>query len=207
MTVQAVPIPVADGGTGATTSTGTGAVVLQSSPSITTPTIASFTNAAHDHDDAAGGGQLNATNVFSAGTVPTARLGTGTANSTTFLRGDQTYAAAGVNAKILGVTFTNAAGSQAVTGAGFAPKAIVVIGRVAAGDPSIGLGRTSTERGRVTVGPGVGTDSQTQLFHSEDATPDGLFADLTSLDADGFTVSKTQVGFGKAFVATVLCLG
>ena len=37
---------------------------------------------------------LNATNLGS-GTVPTARLGTGTANSTTFLRGDQTYAAAG----------------------------------------------------------------------------------------------------------------
>lgn len=41
---------------------------------LTTPTIASFANAAHDHDDAAGGGQLNASNVFSAGTVPVARL-------------------------------------------------------------------------------------------------------------------------------------
>jgi hypothetical protein len=37
---------------------------------------------------------LNATNLGS-GTVPTARLGTGTASSSTFLRGDQTYAAAG----------------------------------------------------------------------------------------------------------------
>lgn len=50
----------------------------------------------HDHTgDAGDGGQLNATSVFSAGTVPTARLGSGTANSTTFLRGDQTWAAAG----------------------------------------------------------------------------------------------------------------
>ena len=37
---------------------------------------------------------LNATNLGS-GTVPTARLGTGTASGTTFLAGDQTYKAAG----------------------------------------------------------------------------------------------------------------
>ena len=43
----------------------------------------------------------NATNLAS-GTVPTARLGSGTASSSTFLRGDQTYAAAG-GGKILQV--------------------------------------------------------------------------------------------------------
>jgi len=37
---------------------------------------------------------LNATNLGS-GTVPTARLGSGTADATTFLKGDQTYASAG----------------------------------------------------------------------------------------------------------------
>ena len=39
-------------------------------------------------------GSLNAS-VLNAGTVATARLGSGTADETTFLRGDQTYAAAG----------------------------------------------------------------------------------------------------------------
>lgn len=47
---------------------------------------------------------LNATNLGS-GTVPTARLGSGTASSSTFLRGDQTYAAAG-GGKVLQVIST-----------------------------------------------------------------------------------------------------
>lgn len=38
--------------------TGSGAVVLASSPTITTPTVASFANAGHNHQDAAGGGTL-----------------------------------------------------------------------------------------------------------------------------------------------------
>ena len=63
-----------------------------SAKTLTTPTIASFTNATHTHQDAAGGGTLIATSIFASGTVPTARLGSGTANSTTFLRGDQTWA-------------------------------------------------------------------------------------------------------------------
>ena len=38
--------------------TGTGLLVFDTSPTIVTPTIASFVNATHDHSDAAGGGQL-----------------------------------------------------------------------------------------------------------------------------------------------------
>lgn len=52
----------------------------------------------HTHASAGGqGGQLNATNIFNAGTVPTARLGSGSASSSTFLRGDQSWAAASGN--------------------------------------------------------------------------------------------------------------
>lgn len=45
--------------------TGTGAVVLASSPTIATPTIASFTNAQHNHQNAAGGGTLDGAAIAS----------------------------------------------------------------------------------------------------------------------------------------------
>jgi hypothetical protein len=62
-------------------STGSGSVVLASSPTITTPTIASFTNATHNHQSAAGGGTLD-TAAIASGTLGVTRGGTGTTTST-----------------------------------------------------------------------------------------------------------------------------
>ena len=67
-----------------TAKTGSGTIaVFDTSPTIVTPIIASFTNAGHNHQNAAGGTTLVATLALTA---------TGTKDSTTFLRGDDTWA-------------------------------------------------------------------------------------------------------------------
>lgn len=60
----------------ATTETGSGAIVRQVSPTITTPVIGSFITSQHNHQNAAGGGTLDAA-AIAAGTLPVARGGTG----------------------------------------------------------------------------------------------------------------------------------
>lgn len=49
----------------------------------------------HTHADNSNGGQLNAANVFNAGIVPVARLGSGTPSGSNFLRGDGVWASPG----------------------------------------------------------------------------------------------------------------
>jgi hypothetical protein len=70
--------------------TGTGVLVRATSPTIVTPTIADLQNMTHSHQNAAGGGTLDAA-AIAGGTMATARLGSGTASATTFLSGDQSY--------------------------------------------------------------------------------------------------------------------
>lgn len=61
---------------------------------LVTPSVASFAQAQHNHQDGAGGGQLAASSVFTmtGGQIKTSVLGTGTASPTTFLRGDNSWA-------------------------------------------------------------------------------------------------------------------
>ena len=57
-------LPVNKGGTGTTTSTGSGSVVLDTSPTLTTPTIADFSNAGHDHSNSAGGEPIGTAGII-----------------------------------------------------------------------------------------------------------------------------------------------
>lgn len=89
--------------------TGSGLAVFGTSPTIVTPTIASFANANHSHTNSAGGGQLN---------ITTASNATGTPSSSTFLRGDNTWSTPSGSGTVTVVGAGNLTSTALVTGGG-----------------------------------------------------------------------------------------
>lgn len=128
-----------------TDETGTGLAVFGTSPTIVTPTIASFANANHNHTNSAGGGQLN---------ITTASNATGTPSSSTFLRGDNTWSVASGGS---GCTASGAAGVvQASNGSGGCQA-------TSATDNGTTFAVTEpfTSTGTITSGSGSGVAGQT----------------------------------------------
>jgi hypothetical protein len=102
------------------TTTGTGTVaVLATNPTIVTPTIASFVNATHNHQSAAGGGLLDIA-AISTGTFPIARGGT---NSSVALNNNRIIVSSG-GAMVEASALTN--GQLLIGSTGAAPVAATI---------------------------------------------------------------------------------
>ena len=146
-----------------------------------------------------------AASAITTGTMATARLGSGTASSSTFLRGDQTYAAAG-GGKILQVvqdihtsvvsnntnTFTDSGISQAITCSATSSKVLVMVTQsYAKGNSTSYVSQLMRDSSVIDVLDGIGYTGSTLVQY-------GYYA-FTYLDSPSSTaalVYKTQVKSG-----------
>ena len=146
-----------------------------------------------------------AASAITTGTMATARLGSGTASSSTFLRGDQTYAAAG-GGKILQVVqdihtsvvsnntnvFTDSGISQAITCSATSSKVLVMVTQsYAKGNSTSYVSQLMRDSSVIDVLDGIGYTGSTLVQY-------GYYA-FTYLDSPSSTASlvyKTQVKSG-----------
>ena len=146
-----------------------------------------------------------AASAITTGTMATARLGSGTASSSTFLRGDQTYAAAG-GGKILQVvqdihtsvvsnntnTFTDSGISQAITCSATSSKVLVMVTQsYAKGNSTSYVSQLMRDSSVIDVLDGIGYTGSTLVQY-------GYYA-FTYLDSPSSTSAityKTQVKSG-----------
>ena len=167
-------------------STGTAVQIGDSGDTITIPSGATFTQS----------GTMNAS-AITAGTMATARLGSGTASSSTFLRGDQTYAAPG-GGKILQVvqdihtsvvsnntnTFTDSGISQAITCSATSSKVLVMVTQsYAKGNSTSYVAQLMRDSSVIDVLDGIGYTGSTLVQY-------GYYA-FTYLDSPSSTSALT----------------
>ena len=152
---------------------------------------------------------LNASNLGS-GTVPTARLGTGTANNSVFLRGDGTWAAAG------GTTINNNADNRVITGSGtadtlegeanltFDGTGSLTLNNSAANSSSNIMAYSSVTSGtgspaRLILRTAAGNTADTYMsFHGVDSYEYSVGVDNS--DSDKFKISGSALGTNDRFV-------
>lgn len=106
-------------------------------------------------------------------------------------------------------TASAGAGAQAITGIGFQPIAIYMIGFVTSTlYYSHGFGDSDEDECAVysTTGPYVG-DANNIININSGASGHNMWAVLTSLDSDGFTVTWGKGGNGQDVTVKALCWG
>lgn len=144
-------LPIANGGTGTTSTTGTGSVVFASSPTLSTPTlsspvIANFTSATHDHGSTSGGGPIAAaaipndliTSAMLANGLVGYRQGGTTDDASWYTRGTSNTAVDAKNVMIqVGSILVNANPVTVTFPVAYAQVPIVVPGTVTAASSNV----------------------------------------------------------------------
>lgn len=160
---------------------------------LNAPTIANFTNAQHDHGDADDGGAL----------VPGINLTTPNISSFVNAQHDHKDAAEGGDATFFKVSnFTRdtslSSGSQAITGIGFKPKAIIFfVAQGNSSEVSWGFSDGSQDHCIFDNHPSTSDtydDSAIQAVLVNEGSGNFYNGKVNSLDIDGFTMSWVKTG-------------
>jgi hypothetical protein len=168
-------------------------------PKLTTLTTPAFTlGTANAAGDALTAVASNSTLLAFDTTLPTTTAATSVVGSaTTTTRRDHVHATLGTLSTVVAASRTAlaGAGAQAITGAGFAPTSLVVFGVTnGTASASWGLGDDAAGEGcSYMIANGNVGNSSTKLLHIENSGTE-LYCVLTSMDADGCTVTWTKNG-------------